>query len=113
VIGLIFFIIGMTIRLVALKQSGIKNYWRIYPQKICTTGLYSVVRHPMYLGSLLTMFGFFLMLVGINTAVCLEYVVFCFLMDRIDREEQILTGFFGDEYIRYANDTKALIPFIF
>jgi protein-S-isoprenylcysteine O-methyltransferase Ste14 len=107
------FFIGIGIRMVALKQSKIQNFWRICPQELCTKGFYKIVRHPMYLGTLLTMFGFNWAIAGIRVAICMEYLVLIYVLDRIDREEQLLIFIHGEQYLDYARKTYMLIPFIF
>jgi protein-S-isoprenylcysteine O-methyltransferase Ste14 len=106
-------LLGVLIRVIALRKIGL-GFWRIIPPcKLITEGIYSKIRHPMYLGSIILSCGLFLLLTDIKTTLCLMYLTIQFLLDRIDREEQIMTIFFKDKYIDYVKRTKMLIPFIF
>jgi len=110
--SLILILIGLLIRIIAGKKL-IKFSWRIIPpQELTTNGLYSKIRHPMYLGTFIFTIGLFWLLVGFKIAICLNYIVMQFIFDRIDREEQLLIMIFGDKYIEYIKKTKMLIPFI-
>jgi len=111
-IGFILILVGMAIRIVALKQSKIKNYWRILPQELCTSGLYSFCKHPMYLGTLITMFGINWLIAGLKVAICLEYVIYLYVADRADREEQLMVSIYGERYLEYSKRVYMFIPFI-
>jgi|AP17_2_1055511.scaffolds.fasta_scaffold04968_2 protein-S-isoprenylcysteine O-methyltransferase Ste14 len=88
--------------------------WRITePEKLHTTGLYSVIRHPMYTGGFLFCAGLFHLLTGsLGTTIALLYLSMQFIMQRVDSEEQILSSKFGEEYTSYENRTKRFIPYL-
>ena len=75
-------------------------------------GIYSLLRHPAY-------FGWFWWSIGsqvlLGNPICLvlySIASWSFFANRIPYEEQTLSKFFGDEYIRYARRTIIGIPFI-
>lgn len=75
-----------------------------------TTGIYSTVRHPLYLGN-------FLMWLGIALLTCNEGFIATFVLaywlyyERIMyAEEQFLRRKFGDVYLRWAERTPSFIP---
>jgi protein-S-isoprenylcysteine O-methyltransferase Ste14 len=77
------------------------------------TGIYRLVRHPMYssffllgLAQLLLLPNWFSGLAGIVGAG----VLFAF---RVRREEQMMLESFGDEYRSYMTQTKRIIPWVF
>lgn len=112
-IWLLLFFIGYLIRIASVRRIGVIS-WRIYPPpKIIKDGIYSKIRHPMYAGSLLMAFGMFGLLAGIKIAICLMFVISNFILDRIDREEQMMLSIFGDNYGEYMKQTKMFIPYIF
>lgn len=80
-------------------------------QKVVDTGLYGIVRHPMYLSTLLLFLSMPLVLGSL-----LSFIIFltypAFLVKRINNEEQVLEkGLEG--YIEYKKRVKyKLIPFI-
>lgn len=74
------------------------------------TGLYSVVRHPLYLANFLVFLGFCLALKSIAFAA-IAILAFILYYERIIlAEEQFLEASFGDEYREWASGTPAVIP---
>ena len=78
--------------------------------QLVTGGIYSLVRHPMYLSLLVYSAGQVLVLpnwvVGPAYGVAMA-LVFAF---RLRPEEQMMLDVFGDEYKVYMRRTKRLIP---
>lgn len=75
-----------------------------------TTGIYSVVRHPLYLGNFLMYLG--IALLTINVAFIAIFILSYWLYyERIMfAEEQFLRGKFGTQYLEWAKKTPAFIP---
>jgi protein-S-isoprenylcysteine O-methyltransferase Ste14 len=80
-------------------------------QNLVTTGMYSIVRHPLYLSGLL-------ILVGTNVyftsswawvSVLLASVV---ILIRVPIEERFLVERFGQEYTAYQKRSKAILPWV-
>jgi len=79
---------------------------------LVTTDIYRLIRHPSYLGLLLTAIGWALGFrsgVGLLLAALLLPPLVC----RIHAEERLLEGEFGDEYRSYAKRTSRLLPGIY
>ncbi len=77
---------------------------------INTTGIYSVVRHPLYLGNFLMWLGVALLTENVWFIVtfCL---LFCIYYERIMfAEEQFLKKKFKDVFLRWADQTPAFFP---
>ena len=77
-----------------------------------TDGPYRFVRHPGYLGHMLSMAGISLAL-GSLIALGLTILMLSLLPWRIRHEEQMLAVEFGEEYLSYKRRAKRLIPFIY
>jgi protein-S-isoprenylcysteine O-methyltransferase Ste14 len=74
------------------------------------TGPYRFVRHPIYTGLLLAIFGSGVIALGEwRGLVALALVVAAFLR-KIDIEERFLQEQFGDAYALYRQEVPALIP---
>lgn len=75
-----------------------------------TTGIYSVLRHPLYLGNFFMFLG--VLLFAHTWWLTLIYILaFWLYYERIMfAEEAFLRKKFGDEYLTWANNTPAFIP---
>lgn len=115
IIGIIMFIIGLIISINA-QATITKNYsWTLQIREghtLVTNGLYTYVRHPVYLGTFIrviaipiyasSLLGF---LLGLLAIPILNY--------RIGLEERMLVEEFGEEYKQYKEHTWKLFPFIY
>ena len=74
------------------------------------TGMYSSVRHPLYLGNYLMFLGI-AMVPGIWWLAALITLAYALYYERIMySEEEFLRGKFGQEYIEWGNRTPAILP---
>lgn len=75
-----------------------------------TTGIYSVVRHPLYLGNFFMWLG--VAMLTENTWFVIAFILFyAFYYERIMyAEESFLRQKFGDAYLNWAKKTPAFIP---
>lgn len=79
-------------------------------KKLNTQGMYSIVRHPLYLGNFLITLGFILF-VEVGWLVGMAVLLFWLYYERIMfAEEEFLRREFGEAYIRWASQTPAFIP---
>jgi protein-S-isoprenylcysteine O-methyltransferase Ste14 len=80
-------------------------------QGLQVTGPYHWVRHPLYLGWLLMVFGAAHMT---GDRLAFAAITTVYLMVAIPWEERSLRRSFGDDYARYMRDVKwRMIPFIY
>lgn len=80
-------------------------------QRVISTGVYGVVRHPMYLGALLLFAGAPLLL-GSFVGLAIGMVLTLLLVARIFREEDLLKKEL-DGYMDYCRNVRyRLLPFI-
>jgi protein-S-isoprenylcysteine O-methyltransferase Ste14 len=115
IFGISLFLAGFVIRWKAIFQLG-----RMFTVDVSiasdhilkTNGLYSIVRHPSYLGLLLILAGLSLLID--NPVSCLIIVpIFAAIIYRISVEEKELLTEFGNQYTLYSKQVKKIIPFIF
>lgn len=81
--------------------------------KLIKTGLYGVVRHPIYLGGLISAFGLILIFRGLLTSLLVVIIYFFVFRERIEHEESILEEEFEEEYREYKKETWRLLPYIY
>lgn len=77
---------------------------------LVTTGPYSLVRNPMYLGTFLIGVGFLLIVWPIYLLPVFIYVFFARFNIQIQREENHLRKFFGESYESYLRDVPRVLP---
>ena len=80
--------------------------------KLITQGVFSRIRHPLYLGRNLRSFGFALFFSSLWGALLMAFSGLGFLI-RIHVEEKMLLEEFGDDYREYQKRTKKLIPYVY
>lgn len=78
--------------------------------KLNTTGMYSIVRNPLYLGNFVIILGV-LLSIKVWWLVALGSLVFFIYMERIIlAEEKFLADTYGDNYINWRAKTPAIWP---
>jgi len=94
-----------------LARAGLNTVFgktREEPQVI-TTGIFSIVRHPIYLGSILLYLGFILFSLSLlSVLVWILIIVFYYMISRY--EEKLLTQRFGAVYKEYKKKVPMLFP---
>jgi protein-S-isoprenylcysteine O-methyltransferase len=115
-IGVLLIIAGETIRWVAITQ--LKEGFTVdvsisKTHTLKTDGLYGYVRHPSYFGLVLISFGFSLAMNSLLSLLTVIIPVLLALYYRISVEENLLQGAFGEDFTRYKNETRKLIPWIY
>jgi protein-S-isoprenylcysteine O-methyltransferase Ste14 len=81
-------------------------------ERIATTGVYSIVRHPQYLGGILSHIGFSFLLSGLYSLLVTPLVI-ALIYTISWKEENELTKEFGQEYADYKKKVPMLIPEVY
>jgi protein-S-isoprenylcysteine O-methyltransferase Ste14 len=114
-IGVVLYALGCALRIWPVVVLGSRFSGLVAIQEghtLQTTGVYSIIRHPSYLGLLITLLGWaltFRSVIGILLSVMLVPV----LVARMNAEEALLQSQFGSEYDAYRSRTSRLIPRIY
>lgn len=82
------------------------------PENLVTSGLYRIIRHPSYLGSLLAIIGFQL---AMNSYwIIFSIFILGIIIQQINKEEKMLLEFYKDEWQAYAKVAPyRLFPFVY
>jgi protein-S-isoprenylcysteine O-methyltransferase Ste14 len=105
---------GEAIRIVAVgfapnRTSG-RNTTKQVANQINQTGIYSVLRHPLYLGNFLMWMGIAIFS-RIWWLVLLFFLIYWLYYERIIlAEEDYLLGKFGDSYLQFTQRVNCIIP---
>lgn len=105
-VGIWFIILGLGIRLWS-------NGYAIKTVVLTTSGPYSIVRNPLYLGTILITIGFMIMLNTSYAGLIFVMVMLGVYYRTIKSEERALTMRFGQLYLDYKSKVTMLIPTIF
>lgn len=114
--GLAIIVTGMALRFGSIFSLG--RFFTVdvtirEKHQLKTTGIYSLVRHPSYSGSLLSFLGFGVSLNSWFSLTCILIPVTTVMLYRIQLEEKILKAEFGPAYDAYIKNTARLIPGIY
>jgi protein-S-isoprenylcysteine O-methyltransferase Ste14 len=111
-LGVFLFAAGGTLRLWPVFVLGrrFSGLVAIQPgHRLVTSGIYGVIRHPSYLGFLVSSLGWALAFRS-GAGVLLTTLLVPPLLARIHAEEVLLQSHFGSEYDAYRARTSRLIP---
>lgn len=114
-LGIILTILGQLIFLIAQKQNKFfSSTVRIQTNRehiVCETGLYKIVRHPAYLGSMIQSLGFPL-LFGSFWSIIPICLLIILLITRTNLEDKTLKNELKG-YLEYSNKTQyKIIPYV-
>ena len=106
--------IGQIIRSIAIaksaKQTSGRNTWGHEAKALNSTGIYSIVRHPLYLGNFFIWIGI-VCFVGNPWFVVIVGLLFWLYYERIMFSEEVfLEKEFGETYVKWSLKTPAFIP---
>jgi len=79
--------------------------------ELVTSGPYAIVRHPIYTGLVLAFVGSAITL-GEMRGVLAVVIVVASLWRKLRLEERWMAEQFGDDYERYRDRVRALVPFV-
>ena len=115
-VALAVMLIGLGLRVWAAVTLG-RCYTRTLTttenHKVVTTGPYSRVRHPAYLGVILLWSGFGVLSSSSAVALLFPVMFTAVYLYRISVEEKMLVEVMGDAYVQYQRRTKKLIPLVY
>jgi len=114
--GLSLVLIGISIRFIAifsLKSFFTSDVAIHHDHRLKTDGIFKIVRHPSYSGSLLSFLGLGLTLGNWISLLVIFLPVLCAFLYRINVEEKALINNFKEEYLDYKKRSKKLIPYLY
>jgi protein-S-isoprenylcysteine O-methyltransferase Ste14 len=98
-------VVGFTLWMLARIQLGSSFSVRAQAKALVTTGLYSKLRHPIYLFGGLAYLGLFLAWGKLLLTLAFLALIIPRQIVRLRKEEAVLEKAFGDEYRRYRANT--------
>jgi protein-S-isoprenylcysteine O-methyltransferase Ste14 len=113
--GLVIMATGLVIRswsMLTLKKSYTRTLRVHEHQQLFRKGPYLYIRHPGYLGTILTWEAAGLAMENFLILIVAVLLVSSAYTYRIQKEEKMLLRQFGDEFLSYKRHSWRLIPFI-
>jgi protein-S-isoprenylcysteine O-methyltransferase Ste14 len=115
VMGTVFAIIGAAFAI--WSRQSLRRNWSgevaiMEGQQFIRSGPYAIVRHPIYAGMLLALFGTTLVSSTIGSLLGFLLSIIS-IWQKACIEEQFLLVEFGEQYVNYQNEVKFLIPFLY
>jgi protein-S-isoprenylcysteine O-methyltransferase len=115
-LGIFLMLAGIGLRVWANRTLGAfytRTLRTAQQQQLIRQGPYRIVRHPGYLGMILTWVGAALATANWLAIAVIVLVIIAAYYFRIGAEERMLRDTFGEAYAQYRARTWKLIPFLF
>ncbi len=110
--GILLFVSGWIFIVFAFLKIGAIPAMR-KKSDLITSGIYSVIRHPIYSGTLIAVLGWSILFKSIILTVYFPLLFLLYFLSIVFEEKGLIKEY-GDEYINYKKKvTKRFIPFIF
>lgn len=111
---------GLFILSCVIRWRGFKSIGKFFNPRVSvyknhqliTAGAYKRIRHPLYLGSLLSFIALPLVFNSWGALLIILLTTIPALIYRVNIEENFLIRHFGDQYLDYMKNTKKIIPWI-
>ena len=104
-IGFIIGAIGVVILITGIMTLGEYFTTSINPKGLVTHGIYSKIRHPIFIGVILVYLGLELIFQSIYGLLLVIFVLIPFYIYSAIEEEKILSKIFKDKYTAYKKKT--------
>lgn len=111
-VGFVLYPSGLIMRFLARKELGrhFSYSLRLQPEhRLVTSGIYSRIRHPAYLGTVCSLTGLAL-LYGTGLALLAAAACIPLFLGRIHSEEKMLADAFPEDFPAWKNRTGTLLP---
>ena len=113
-ISLLVSLLGFLIRFYTIgttpKGTSGRNTKEQIADYLNSTGIYSLVRHPLYLGNYLIWIGIAIFTYNIYFIIIVSLLFWIYYERIMFAEERFLEKKFGDEYLNWSNGIAAFIP---
>ncbi len=107
-------ILGFLIRAYTIgttpKGTSGRNTEQQVAEQLNSTGIYSMVRHPLYLGNYMMWIGIVLFTKNISFAIIVSLLFWIYYERIMFAEERFLERKFGDDYLNWSLKAPAFLP---
>ena len=108
ILGVVLIILGAAFWISAVLNSDIQS--NIRKNRLVTTGIYSIVRHPIYAAFLYAITG--IILISNNMLLYILPVIYWLILKETMKrtEEKWLIEVYSDDYLNYSRKVNGFIP---
>ena len=114
IISIVLVLLGFMIRFytigTTLKGTSGRNRKKQVAESLNSTGIYSIVRHPLYLGNYCIWIGIAFYVFNIMFVIIISFLFWLFYERIMFAEERFLERRFGKEYLDWSNKIPAFFP---
>lgn len=107
-------LLGLAVRVITVGHTPANTSGRNVKEQVAdrlnTTGMYSIVRNPLYLGNFLIWLGLAMLTMNVWFIAAFVFLYWIYYERIIFAEEQYLTRKFGSVYEEWADNTPCFIP---
>jgi protein-S-isoprenylcysteine O-methyltransferase Ste14 len=107
-------LLGLIVRILVIgfmpKGTSGRNTKKQIAETVNTKGIYSIVRHPLYLGNFLMWFGIILYVNNIWFSITTILLFWLYYERIMFAEEQFLKGKFGNQYLKWSMTAPPFFP---
>jgi protein-S-isoprenylcysteine O-methyltransferase Ste14 len=106
ILGIILMLVGIPIFII----SGIMVHKYIDEGELCTTGVYSYFRHPVYASWIVFIMPGIVIVTGSILGISIPVFMYIVFRIFIGEEEEYLRKKFGDNYLKYEKEVYSVLP---
>ncbi len=114
IVAIMFSLTGFIVRAISIattpKGTSGRNTEKQVAQSLNKTGIYSLVRHPLYLGNYFIWLGIVVFTFNIYFIVIISLFFWLYYERIMFAEERFLEKKFGKEFLNWAENTPAFFP---
>ena len=109
--GYVWMSLGAMVIFLSFKDYSLRGFLglKLEDHKLKTDGLLAYVRHPIYLGTVLIVIGYWFVSPYLSTLVSVT-CIFVYLAIGIQLEEKKLIKAFGESYVKYKKKVPMIFP---
>jgi protein-S-isoprenylcysteine O-methyltransferase Ste14 len=104
-----FFVVGAWFGIAGVRATGLAVAETHRPEKVITSGVYGVMRHPQYFGAIMAHLGFSVLLSALYSILCAPLVILYNYLVAWKEEKELIREF-GRQYEDYRRRVPMLRP---
>jgi protein-S-isoprenylcysteine O-methyltransferase Ste14 len=114
-VGIVISSIGLILIILAFRAFNLREFLGFQSEtksQLVVTGMYRIVRHPLYFGTMIFIAGLYLLFPSESMLATLAIsYIYIWIGSRL--EERKLREAYGESYRIYAQKVKSLIPYVY